>query len=386
MIYLNDKMIRLPTDMSILYKAAPPFDKPLYRNLLKEIFIPRKKAADVSLHVFVSRRFGNIVADTLVDPLIRGITAGDARDISVKFMLARPFELEQKYGSVILGSLITMLMRKKPPPPDIPGLENMGSSNLARTARDERWSVWSLESGIETLPKHLEHKLVEAGVEIRKNSPVQSISFDKTGSASQVHFQDGSTSKSSHLECSQIISTIPAWDLAKILGSSNIPNSQVVQLLSSVPSVDVTVTNLKFTGVPFPTDKEGFGFLVPSHEKSLQGLLGIVFNTCAFPQGDDVILTAMSRGIKLETILKYVEMTLGFRNPCFVDSVKLRKCIPQYTVGHYERVEDVRKIISDLKLPLTVAGASFDGVSVNDCVLSGKKAGEKLPFDVIRGT
>ena len=42
MIYLNGKMIRLPTDMSILFKTSPPFEKPLYRNLLKEIFIRRK--------------------------------------------------------------------------------------------------------------------------------------------------------------------------------------------------------------------------------------------------------------------------------------------------------------------------------------------------------
>ena len=42
MIYLDGKMIRLPTDMSILFKTKPPFERPLYKNLLKEIFIRRK--------------------------------------------------------------------------------------------------------------------------------------------------------------------------------------------------------------------------------------------------------------------------------------------------------------------------------------------------------
>ena len=344
-----------------------------------------QKGQDDSLYSFVSRRFGSRIADTLIDPLIRGITAGDAREISVKFMAARPYELEQKYGSVILGSLLSLLTKKSALSAS-EELVNVGSSKLATAAKSERWSVWSLESGLELLPKRLEQKLVDMGVDIWRNSSVKSLVLDPVYNRNQVHYVDNQTKQICQLECSQIISTIPAWELAKILKESSPTSLQLTQLLSSVPSVDVTVTNLKYTNETFPPDKEGFGFLVPSCEKSVEGLLGIVFNTCAFPQDGDIILTAMSRGISVEKILKYVETTMGFRNPCFVDSVELKDCIPQYTVGHYERIADARKVISDAKLPLTLAGASFDGVSVNDCIMSGRKAGEKLPFDTFRGS
>jgi len=46
----------------------------------------------------------------------------------------------------------------------------------------------------------------------------------------------------------------------------------------------------------------------------------------------------------------------------------LKDCIPQYVVGHSSKVSRIRKYIQDNDMGLDLIGASFDGVSVNDCI------------------
>ena len=51
---------------------------------IKDLMTPQKICQDESLFDFVSRRLGNDVAKYAIDPMIRGICAGDSRKISAK--------------------------------------------------------------------------------------------------------------------------------------------------------------------------------------------------------------------------------------------------------------------------------------------------------------
>lgn len=70
---------------------------------------------------------------------------------------------------------------------------------------------------------------------------------------------------------------------------------------------------------------------------------------------------------QLKTILKINE------DPIAQNVSILKNCIPQYIVGHDERVECIKDYISENKLPLGLCGASYEGVGVNDVILSAKK-------------
>ena len=48
------------------------------------------------------------------------------------------------------------------------------------------------------------------------------------------------------------------------------------------------------------------------------------------------------------------------------------KCIAQYTVGHAQRVQKLRNVTNELKLPIAFIGSSYDGVSINDTIMSSK--------------
>lgn len=52
----------------------------------------------------------------------------------------------------------------------------------------------------------------------------------------------------------------------------------------------------------------------------------------------------------------------------------LRNCIPQYIVGHQERKNRIQNYIEEHKIPLGLCGSSYEGVGVNDVILSAKKA------------
>uniref|UniRef100_A0A8D2JE40 L-amino-acid oxidase n=1 Tax=Varanus komodoensis TaxID=61221 RepID=A0A8D2JE40_VARKO len=59
--------------------------------------------------------------------------------------------------------------------------------------------------------------------------------------------------------------------------------------------------------------------------------------------------------------------------------VKVQKaCIPQYTLGHWKHVENAEAFLEREQLPLSLVGASYRGVSVNDCISSSQVAVTKL--------
>ena len=51
-----------------------------------------------------------------------------------------------------------------------------------------------------------------------------------------------------------------------------------------------------------------------------------------------------------------------------------RDCIPQYTLGHSYRIKNIFDFIEHRKLPLTLIGSSYNGVSVNDCIYNAQLA------------
>ena len=50
----------------------------------------------------------------------------------------------------------------------------------------------------------------------------------------------------------------------------------------------------------------------------------------------------------------------------------LASCIAQYTVGHTARLRRARQIIQERGLRLALAGSSYDGVGINDTIMSAK--------------
>ena len=102
---------------NVFHSRQAPFSKALFWAGVKEFFTPQRICDDESLFDFVNRRFGSEVAQFAIDPMVRGICAGDSKQISAKAFVAGPlFNLEQEYGSIFRGMMKRKMMGKSPLP------------------------------------------------------------------------------------------------------------------------------------------------------------------------------------------------------------------------------------------------------------------------------
>ncbi|XP_066983853.1 protoporphyrinogen oxidase [Macrobrachium rosenbergii] len=367
MIQVDGQLHKLPNSLQTAMKKLPPFSKPLAISALNDLRAKKVVNTDESLYSFVNRRFGSQVAKYAIDPLARGVFAGNARDLSVKSLAKRLHEVEQSYGSVLLGMLRDRKNAEK-------GDSELLKSKLVQKARREKWAVWSLKGGLETLVTTLAQKVEDSGVDIQKNTPVTTIL--QSGPKLMV------LTEKMQIEVDRVISCIPSNHLSAALKHNH---KDLSQLLSSIPYATVGVVTLEYSGQLM--NEVAFGYLVPSSEPCK--ILGVIFDTCTFPQGNRTIFTVMMGGywfkeffgenpsqetlfnIAVSEIRKMLKVN---ESPVRYVVNILRDCIPQYIVGHSEAVHNARRLIKEQNIPLTLAGNSYDGVGVNDAIMSAKRA------------
>uniref|UniRef100_A0A6V7HSF9 Amine oxidase domain-containing protein n=1 Tax=Bracon brevicornis TaxID=1563983 RepID=A0A6V7HSF9_9HYME len=75
--------------------------------------------------------------------------------------------------------------------------------------------------------------------------------------------------------------------------------------------------------------------------------------------------------VALDQLKKILKITV---DPLDSHSEILYNCIPQYVVGHEARCERIRNYITSHNMPLTICGSSYQGVGINDVILSAKEA------------
>uniref|UniRef100_A0AAQ5ZY10 Protoporphyrinogen oxidase n=1 Tax=Amphiprion ocellaris TaxID=80972 RepID=A0AAQ5ZY10_AMPOC len=372
-LYVNGQLHKMPSRISELLRTVPPFSRPLLLSVASELLVTKSKEDDESIHSFVSRRLGKELADIAVDSLCRGVFAGDCRKLSVRSCFPPFYNAEQRRGSLILGMLL--------------GSGTILSLNICdiRSIK-ESWAQWSLRRGVESLPESLAEYLQQSGkVQLHREAAVKQI--HPSASGWKVHLEDGVVS------ADHIISALPAKALSSVLPSSCQP---LIQQLQDVSSVTVAVINLEYEGSILPV--MGFGHLVPSSED--RGLLGVVYDSVPFPQhnrpdGQTTRLTVMMGGAWFQEVFgppeavtdehliaratEAVQCHLGVTTAPIWSRVALqRDCIPQYYLGHFSKVESMRHFIRENNLPLSLTGSSYDGVSVNDVIFSGRTAVQEL--------
>lgn len=273
MIYVDNKLCTLPNSFSSLLTIKSPFRRPLISMLWTDFRAPKVEKDDESIYNFVERRLGKDVADYLISPMICGICAGDAKKISVNFLMRTFFEAEQKHGWIMKGiwkdartRLATQNVKNKIP---VNENERKYAGISAKRAQNEKWSVWGLDGGLEQIPIALANNLSSRNVNIRLNSRCQNITFKPDHVEIEVN---GKKEK-----CSRLISSLPANNLGVLLRRQH---PQLAQELEAIPTVTVGVINFEFRNNVFPT--EAFGCLIPPDEKL--PILGIIFDSCIFPQ------------------------------------------------------------------------------------------------------
>nr|XP_034176086.1 protoporphyrinogen oxidase [Osmia lignaria] len=378
-IYSDNALHCLPNNFKGLITKNTLLNQSLMSILLNDIRTKKVSKDDESIYDFIHRRFGESVTEKLIAPVMCGIYGGDIHKLSAKSCINSLFEAEQTHGSIIkgliynrYGNIAQELFKKRT---DLTIKSNYTPSLLLQRARKEKWRNWALEGGLEQLPQAIAKNIIKRGVDIKMQHNCEKLIFNKDYVELIVN---GKSEK-----YSQIISSLPAKKLATLIQEQH---PELSKELCSIPAITMVVVNLQYSETVSPIN--AFGFLVPPKEQI--PILGVIFDSCIVPQNSKMtVLTVMMGGAWFEkyfsecsseehlraVAVKYVNKILGIdEDPKAFNTSILRDCIPQYTVGHAQRLSRIRKYISAHKIPLTLCGSSYDALAVPSVILSAKKA------------
>ncbi len=354
-LWLKDQLHRFPRNpLSFLLS---PLTKGFFTALLTE-WGKEPHFGDETVWDFVVRRFNEDMARLFFDPMVIGIFGGDSRYISVKSCFPTLKRWEEEYGSVTKGFLKTRKEKRNQP--------QYGSAipDLPMTA------MYSLNKGMEQIVQTLIHKIP---AQIHYNTEVSAIKTN--GEEIEVTAND-QIYKADALFCA-----LPVAQTGFLL-KPLVPD--IAEQFADVKSCSVTVVNVGYTTPVLPV--EGFGYLTSTHAK--EDILGVVFDSSVFPQHNErpqeTRLTikledrGLSRESMIESALQGIRKHLGItRHPDAISYKLAVNAIPQYGVGHLERMANLEKALLG-KLPnFRFAGNYLSGVSVDQCIARSKQIAEE---------
>jgi oxygen-dependent protoporphyrinogen oxidase len=319
---------------------------------------------DESIASFVRRKFGEEALDRLVGPFVSGIYAGDPECLSLRSTFPQLYDAEKSSGSVIRGMLRATKSRKGPR--ERPTLQSFrdGNQTLVRALAEKIGTNLCLGTEVVGITARREPRNVKFEVRIRGAAGEQVVV------ANRLVMATGS-------------------DVAGVLLRDVNPAFEPV--LSGIEYVSVAVVSLGYRGESVGHSLNGFGFLVP--RSSGLRTLGTVWNSSLFPGralAGHVLLTSfvggatdraaatLSREELAELVHREIAPVLQIRAPYVFSHVQMyRQALPQYNVGHEERLRALEMLRGDLP-GLFFVGNYLRGPAIGNCVDLATQMAEAL--------
>ncbi len=312
-------------------------------KLLGEPFRPRGQSEE-SISTFVNRRLGPEILQWMVSPFVSGVFAGNPDRLSVSAALPRLAAMEREYGSLVRAAL----------------------HQRWRGGRTSRSRLVSFRKGMQTLPKRLADTL---GDRLLTNTPVESL--HQEGDLWKIR----SGNRTWHT--GKLLLALPAPVLADLLRPVH---AGIAETLEEISCPAVATIGLGFARHQVEHSLDGFGVLIPR----VLGIqtLGALFSSTLFPDRappGHVLLTAFLGGAQndirdreeagmVRQILEDLRPILRIHgDPEYIHARLWSRAIPQYELGHQERLERIDGFLEELP-GLSLMGNWRGGVSLGDCI------------------
>lgn len=327
------------------------------------------EADDVSVGDLVAARLGDAVVDRLVEPLLGGVYAGHSRDISCAATAPALLAAARRGESLVQAVRRTVPAR----PPDAPTPPVFAG----------------LPGGLHRLPEVLGRRLLAAGAEVVLGCTVREVRARPGGGWLVV---TGAVPSPTTYRADAVVLATPPAPTARLLRDVA-PGSATA--LAGVETASVAIVTLALP------DPDGAGSALPGPGVLVPPVEGLATKAATFSAGkwgwvgdagraNGVLLLRASLGRHREEAVLQREdadlvrqvradlaRALGRELPAPVDAHVQRwgGGLPQYAVGHLERVARVR---AGLPTGLAVCGATYDGVGVPACVAAARAAAERV--------
>jgi protoporphyrinogen/coproporphyrinogen III oxidase len=323
---------------------------------------------DISVAEFVCARVGSAVADRLVEPLLGGVYAGRADQLSLRATMP------QLWQAASTGESVTRAAERA----------------LSLAALDQSPVFAGLVGGVGTLAEELVKSLEAQGVTITSGMVVRELRPTFSQGRPGWALTGGPVPAPTAFEADALVIAVPATPAARLLAphAPKAAGDLAAITYASMAIVSLALPRHGLQAVP------GSGFLVPPVEGlavkattfstnkwawvasaapdlfTLRASLGRVGEEAVLQRGDDDLV---------RLVLADLAEVLGGRLPTPVDHHVQRwgGALPQYAVGHLDRVARIRAAVA--RLPgLALAGAAYEGIGIPACIASGRQAADAV--------
>jgi oxygen-dependent protoporphyrinogen oxidase len=360
-------VLGIPTEvMPIVRTPLFSWDAKL-RMALEPLIPPRAWSGDEdeSIGDFVARRLGDEVAQRLAGPLLGGIFAGDASDLSVRAAFPQFVEAEKRHGSLVRAMQALRAAR----------------ASSSGGGKGEGSMFLSLEGGLGELIDALATK-VASSVRVRTGVGARRIEKGDAGGF-RVTLDDGET-----LDADDLVIAVP---LAATAGLARDLDPVLAAAFDEFHSASTATAFLAYPEGAVPRKLDATGFLVPREmrrpilastwvsskwaHRAPPGmvLLRVFFGGAtgeAILENDDAELVTLAR--------EELRALMGIEvDPVFAHVFRFTRASPQPKVGHLARVRHATERLA--RWPgLYVAANGFEGSGIPDCVKYAERAASEI--------
>jgi oxygen-dependent protoporphyrinogen oxidase len=366
-LFLDGRLRALPNSLGSFLKS-PVLSWRGKLRLLTEKYLrrPMDAPADESVAAFARRRGGEEVARVLADAVVTGIHAGDPELLSLPAAFPRLAQFEREHGSVMRGFAAAARQRRR--------------EAAARGERPQPQRLWSFRAGLRVLVDALRERLGDGlvtGVRVRR------LERTPDGWAVRAEGQD-------HWQADAVVLTSPAYAQAELVGDLD---PALAEEMAGVPYNRIAVVALGYRREDVGRPPTGFGFIAPQNTR--RDVLGVQWCSSIFPDRAPpgmVLWRALCGGWHRAEMVDWpddrlvaavraeLNLAMGVTAvPAFAHVVRWPAAIPQYVIGHLDRVKRIEARAA-AHPGLFVGGNAYHGVALNDCteqalVLADRVAG-----------
>jgi len=355
-------LVPLPQGMTLMVpgdlesaRTSSIFDNAAQESFAREqLQSPKERSEDTSIAEFVLDHFDESVLDYIVEPLLAGVYGGNARLLSAASVLPRFLEYERRYGSLIRA--VQHEQSSKEP----------GSLFL------------SFRDGMQTLTDALQKQLDGWSNTLQS----QAKAIDRDGRNWRVIVEGES------IRADRIAVALPAHCAAAVLEKVA---PEVAAHLDEIPYSSAITVTLGFDRGQFHHPLDGFGFLVPRVER--RRVAACTWVNTKFPQRvaegfvvlrafivdqDAEALMPASDAEIVESVAQELRRLMGIDiRPVFQTVNRWPRSMPQYLVGHGDRLQRIRSGVAELN-GIEVTGNAYDGVGIPDCVRLARETAARM--------
>ncbi len=361
-------LMGVPTDARALAESGVISKSGLARVALERgLPATHLDGLDVSVGWLIEERFGREVVDRLVEPLLGGVYAGHAREISARAAVPQVVALLDQNRSM------------------------MRAASAATQQTSDVPVFAGLVGGLGLLPAAV---VASAGLDVRTGATVRDLARAVEGGWNLVV---GSTRDAEVVHADAVILATPARATGRLL-SDVVPDAALE--LARIEYASMAIVTLAFRARDFP-ETEGSGFLVPPVDKR-----SVKASTFSFAKWDWVreagaadasdpadglllMRCSLGRHREEEVLQRPDEEVVQLALEDLADAIGLSVrpvdwhvqrwggALPQYAVGHVDRVRNIRSSVAAVS-GLAICGAAYDGLGIPACVASAEAAATQV--------